>query len=138
MNGSAYILFTNDISIKMILDGKAENAGHLFDRTLITQSIGFYPVTRHLKCACLWVGKTLTVQRIEHFLYCSTVYRGISYSLNKVSPSKTLRVSKAPLKEAQFMSDGIPGVSEKPTLYGTKISVGVCHYSEKPTYTVAS
>ncbi|MBU7584113.1 MAG: LysR family substrate-binding domain-containing protein [Nostoc sp. TH1S01] len=34
-------------------------------------------------------------------LYCSTVRRGISCSLNK----------------AQLMSDGIPGVAEKPTLY---------------------
>ena len=38
--------------------------------TLTTRSRGFYPVY-------LWVGKTLTVQRIEHFLYCSAVRRGI-------------------------------------------------------------
>ena len=43
--------------------------------TLTTRRLGFYP-------EYLWVGKTLTVQRVEHFLYCSAVRRGISCSLN--------------------------------------------------------
>ena len=71
--------------------GKAVNAGQQ-ERTLTTRGMGFYP-------ECLWIGKTLTVQRVEHFVlfYCAEGHLVQS-------------------KDSSVNVYGIPGVAEKPTL----------------------
>ena len=85
-----YLSLTGVISYYVFV-GKAVNAGQ-HNCTLTTQSRGFYPES-------LWIGKTLTVQRIEHFvLFCCAEGHLVQSKYSSVNVY------------------GIPGVAEKPTL----------------------